>query len=36
MIYLEEHREVGDSVERAARLAEEHEEYASNAIVSIK
>lgn len=35
MIYLEEHREVGDSVDRAQQLAEEHEEYANNAMVRI-
>uniref|UniRef100_A0A0N4Z5V2 CRAL-TRIO domain-containing protein n=1 Tax=Parastrongyloides trichosuri TaxID=131310 RepID=A0A0N4Z5V2_PARTI len=31
MIYLEEHREVGDSVERAEVLAEEHKEYVETA-----
>lgn len=33
MIYLEEHRDVGDGVDRAHRLATEHEEYAENAMV---
>ncbi|KAH7698415.1 hypothetical protein AAVH_34492, partial [Aphelenchoides avenae] len=36
MIYLEEHREVGDSVERAQQLAEEHEEYANNAMTDVQ
>lgn len=35
MIYLEEHRDVGDSVKRAEELAMQHEEYATNAMVSI-
>jgi hypothetical protein len=34
MIYLEEHRDVGDSVDRARQLATDHEEYAENAMVS--
>lgn len=33
MIYLEEHREVGDSVERAEVLADEHKEYVQMAKV---
>lgn len=33
MIYLEEHRDVGDSVKKAEKLAIEHEEYAANAMV---
>lgn len=36
MIYLEEHRDVGDSVHKADELAHQHEEYASNAMVSFK
>ena len=35
MIYLEEHRDVGDSVRRAEELAAEHEEYAINAMVCL-
>jgi hypothetical protein len=33
MIYLEEHRDVGDSVMRARQLATDHEEYAEAAMV---
>lgn len=33
MLYLEEHRDVGNCVESAKRLAEEHDCYANLAIV---
>jgi len=36
MIYLEEHRDVGDSVRRAEELAAEHEEYAINAMGDVQ
>uniref|UniRef100_A0A7E4V5K9 Guanine nucleotide exchange factor DBS-like spectrin-like domain-containing protein n=1 Tax=Panagrellus redivivus TaxID=6233 RepID=A0A7E4V5K9_PANRE len=36
MIYLEEHRDVGDSVKRAEELADEHEEYAANAMADVQ
>ncbi|KAE9555927.1 hypothetical protein FO519_000907 [Halicephalobus sp. NKZ332] len=36
MIYLEEHRDVGDSVRRAEELAAEHEEYAVNAMGDVQ
>jgi hypothetical protein len=35
MIYLEEHRDVGDGVERARQLATDHEEYAEAAMVNL-
>lgn len=33
MIYLEEHREVGDGPEKAEQLAEAHSEYSQQAMV---
>uniref|UniRef100_A0AC34GP61 Uncharacterized protein n=1 Tax=Panagrolaimus sp. ES5 TaxID=591445 RepID=A0AC34GP61_9BILA len=36
MIYLEEHRDVGDSVHKAEELARQHEEYASNAMADVQ
>lgn len=34
MIYLEEHREVGDGPDKAQALADAHAEYAKDAMVS--
>ncbi|KAI1722931.1 guanine nucleotide exchange factor DBS [Ditylenchus destructor] len=36
MLYLEEHREVGDGVATVERLAEEHEEYSKNAMQDVQ
>ncbi|KAI6192215.1 DH domain-containing protein [Aphelenchoides bicaudatus] len=36
MIYLEEHRDVGDGVERARQLATDHEEYAETAMSDVQ
>ncbi|KAI6231679.1 DH domain-containing protein [Aphelenchoides besseyi] len=36
MIHLEEHRDVGDGVERARELASKHEEYAENAMADVQ
>uniref|UniRef100_A0AC34QR85 Uncharacterized protein n=1 Tax=Panagrolaimus sp. JU765 TaxID=591449 RepID=A0AC34QR85_9BILA len=36
MIYLEEHRDVGDSAKKAEQLAVEHEEYAANAMGDVQ
>uniref|UniRef100_A0A1I7RJS6 CRAL-TRIO domain-containing protein n=2 Tax=Bursaphelenchus xylophilus TaxID=6326 RepID=A0A1I7RJS6_BURXY len=36
MIYLEEHRDVGDGVEKARKLAEDHDEYAETAMSDVQ